>query len=860
MIRLLLALLCLAALAPSTPRTTSPPDEPSARFQDFDSLDALIARRLVQHTARFLRPGPEQDPQAGYRTAVGILSWAARLAPDDVEIHRRLAAASAVLDPNLPAVIAGERHLLRLEPGNVMAQMRVINRAIDDRQSVTERLDLCERLLRSTAGGRLAPEVLSHLAYRAAALCTEQGRTSLASSYLEESLNHNPTNLDAAALNALEIDRQTAKVELLVRAMVALVKADPTNQPALSDLIAVVQESGFHQGAADLIEVMSVLVSRQGESISDDLFADYAYLRCADAEPRAGLDLIKQRQDSFDQFERRRRQVQWYGDQQAAQKQAATEGRPYTPPSELPAFSDVTVELSNHLQLTRALLAMAAQADAEVENALLSLEAQWAGMLDDLHTTDQTSLPPAAVSAIAADERRIIADRAWTRLWLNHHVDEAANDLAQLGKHGATDPAELQRLYGWLSLRRGDAPSAIAGLQSLQAVDPLSGLGIALAHVELGHTADAARILGEIYQSQPGQLLGVLSKWKYEILTGRAMPAPRQARSVAKELDRFPQMLGDLILRPQRYFSLSIAPRTDRAKPHDPLTFDVTIGNDGNWPAAIGPGKILSSRLALFPIISQSGRRIRTGMPPLTIDVQSHLVLRPSESIGVPVSIDHTLFGLLIPSLALGPVTIEFQAMLDYRVGPDGAFEPQTWSLVRQSGPMQITPWPGLLGSAPVDLAAELSVDDLSRTIDAISQIGAVLHGRLTRTLDSASNVDLLATADAGMTRLIELWPQLDRRAAAWALLTLPFQPESAKNRIELLDQLEDTARRSTDPLVQFAWLAARSAADSDVVIQGALSSNSPELRAIAEDARAFFAQPAPTAAAPVPSTEEPVK
>lgn len=854
MIRLLVALLCLAALAPSTLGTATRPDA-ATQSQAPDALDALIARRLVQRSARYLLPGPQEDPKAGYRAAVGFLAWAARLAPDDVEIQRRIAAASGVLDPDLPVIVAAERQLLRLEPGNALAQLRVINLALDDRQSVAERLDLCERLLRSPAGSRLDRAVLSHIAFRASTLCSEQGRASLASSYLKEALKFNPTNLDAAGLNALETDRQTAKPELLVRAMVELVKADPTNQAALGDLIAVVQESGYQAGAADLIDAMGMLAARQGNSIPDDLFADYAYLRFANSGPRDGLDLINQRQQSFNQFERRRRQVEWYREQQAA-----ADSQPLPPREQWPTFDDVTVELSSRLQLTRALLAMAAESDAEVESALLSLEELWSASLEDLQRADQTSLPAAAVHAIAADERRVIADRAWTRLWLNHHVDEAVQDLDQLERDGTTEFTEMQRLRGWLSLRRGDAKAALDSLQSLQATDPLSDLGIALAQIELGHSADATRLLGDIYQSQPGKLLGVLCKWQYEKLTGRTMPVPPQARIVTKELDRFPTMLGDLLLRPQRYFSLSIEPRVERISPLGPLVFDVTIRNDGSWPVAVGPDKVLSSRLALFPILNQGGMRVPTGPRPLTIDVQNQLVLMPAESMTVPVSLDHTLYDLIISNLALRPLTLEFQAILDYKIGPDGKFGQQTWSLVRQSKPMQITPWPGLLDGSSVDFAAAVSADEPARVIDAISQFGAVYRARLKGDLRPADNTDLIARVDAGMARLIELWPNLDPRAAAWALLTLPFQPATGATRIEVLDQFEATAPRSTDPLVQLAWLAARSADESDAVLQAALNSDSPELRAIAEDARAFFAVPAPPVAEPDQPVEEPMK
>ncbi len=855
MIRLLVALLSLGTLVATASPGSVSSDAAAVATAETYSLDQLIARRLVQHTLRFARPGPEADPQAGYRAAVGILEWAAELAPDDVEIHRRLAAAGAVLDSSLPMIIQAERNLLRLEPDNATAQLNVISRAIDERQSVTERLDLCERLLRSAAGARLMPEVLSHVAYRAAILAEEQGRASVASSYLEEALKRNPVNLDAAALNALETDRQTAKVELLVRAMMQLVKADPVNEAALNDLIAVVQESGFQRGAADLIEGLSAQAARHQSSIPDDLFADYAYLRCAESGPRDGLDLIKKRQDSFDRFERRRRQQEWIAQQQAALKKAADEGLPTPQIGEMPTFEDVSVDLSIHLQITRLLLAMAAESENDVESSLASLERIWDSQLQELKSTDRTSLPVSAINAMNADQRRIIADRAWTRLWVNRHVEQAAADVLELDRSGNHDPAELQRLRSWLSLRQGDAQAAIAGLQSLQAVDPLSDLGVATAQLELGRTADATRLLGEIYQGQPGKLVGILCKWKYEKLTGKPMPAPRQARAVEKELDRFPQTLSDLLMRPERYFSLSIAPRTERTEPLDAITFDVTVRNDGPWPVAIDAEKILPSRLAVFPIFQIGGKRLPTGTRPLTLDLERRLMLMPAEEMTVPISIDHTLFGLLIPNFALRPLSVQFQAMLDYDVGSDGRFRPQSWSIVRQSKPMQVSAWPGLLDGATPDLAGQLSAQDSATTVQTISKIGALLHARLTRMIDPAANPELMAAMDAGMNRLIELWPELDAKTAAWAILSLPFQKDTSTSRIAVLDQFEAVARRSTDPLVQMAWIAARSASDADVVLEASLRSDNPQLRAIAQDARAYFNTPDPLA--PDPLQEE---
>lgn len=824
-----------------------------------ETIEHLLARRLVQHAGRFARTLAGEDPHAGFRTAVGILKAAAELAPDDVEIHRRLATAAIVGNGDPAIAAAADRDLLRLEPDHASAQWRIIARAIDERQSVTDRLDLCRRLLDSSAAARLSREVKSNIAYRAAILAQEQGRASVAASWLEEALRHNPANLDAAGLRALEVDRTTERREVLVKALIALVKADPLNIPALSDLIAAVKDAGFYRGAADLIEAMSALASRRGENIPDDLFADYALLRAAaEGGAQVGLDLIAQRQHAFDRAERARLQSEWYRGRQQAYQQALQEGRLAPPVEEMPSFADVTVDLSLHLQITRALLAAAADAPNEVDEAMSRLESRWERMIGELDTADRSALPSTAAAALENDRRRLIADRTWIRLWVGRNPERAAADLALLEQDGQMDRAELQRLRGWAALRRAEPQAAVAWLEPLASTDSLSALGLALAHEQAGRSAEAARVLGEIHLAQSGTLLGVLCKWRCEAIQSRTLPLTREARSVEKELGRFPQTLADLILRPQRHFSLSIAPAATRIDPFGAIRFEVTIRNDSPWPAAIGPGRIIPNRLAVFPVFRLAGRQLNTGSAPLTLDLQRRQMLMPSESLSIPLALDHTRLGMLIPSLAVKPLTLELQAMLDFQVKRDGSVAPLPWSLVRQSSPMHITPWFETLSPRGEGAGPRFPADDLLLAMRHISEVGAVIHSALVRTLDRERDAALIAEAEADLATLIDLWPNLDPRVAAWAVLTLPFQAEGAEKRFEVLDRFEAAARRSTDPLLQLAWITARTDQADDVVIASALRSNEPALRTLAADARAFLSRSLPEEVEPLAEPDAP--
>ncbi len=817
----------------------------------------LIARRLTQHIGRFARPGPEADPDSGFRVATAILRRAAALAPDDVEVYRRLAAAAPLAGSEPQVAAQADRNLLRLEPDHAGAQWRIIQRAIEERQSVAERLDLCRRLLESGAGGRLAREVRSRIAFRAASLALEQDRTSLATSWLEEALGQDPTNLDAAALLALEIDRYTERRDVLVRALVSLVKADPLNEAALADLTAAVQHSGCYSGAANLIEAMSALSARSGKTISDDLFAEYAMLRAAENGPRAGLDLIAQRQRAFDQAERERLQREWLREQQEAHRRALAESRAAPPLEEMPTFGEVRIDLSLNAQVTRAVLALAAGDAEEAAAAVAELERRWEQTIADLAAVPRSDLPAAALAALDAQRRGVLTDRAWIRLWLGSNIEAASDDLASLEAEASLPGSDIERLAGWLALRRAAPQAALARLEPLAGDDPLAALGAALALESLDRRAEAVRLLGEIYLSQPGTLLGVWSRWRCEKLTGRALPPPLEARSIERELGRLPQTLSDLILRPQRHFSLTIAPREASVEPLDAMLLDVTIRNDSPWPAAIGPGRIVPSRLAVFPEFHLAGRRLRTGTPPLTVELSRRMMILPSESMTTTIALDHTMLGLLIPGLALRPLSVQFQAMLDYEVLSDGSIQPRPWSLIRQSQPMQVQPWRSSLAPSGRAAEARFASGDVHEAMLAISEVGAILHGRLTRTLDLQRDAALIAEAEGELAVLIERWPSLDPTVAAWAVLTLPFQKDGIAQRIDVLDRFEAVARRSTDPLVQTAWITARSNQPDDVVIESALRSADPDLRALAADARSYLQQ-SPAAEAPAPIESAP--
>ena len=108
-----------------------------------------------------------------YEIAQQLLGLAQSLAPDEVEIvrHRIEAATGAGRDGLVDRLT---RELVALDPGDTVAQLRLITAQLDSRQTARERLDVYERLL-GPRGDQLDAALRSRLALDAALLARELG-------------------------------------------------------------------------------------------------------------------------------------------------------------------------------------------------------------------------------------------------------------------------------------------------------------------------------------------------------------------------------------------------------------------------------------------------------------------------------------------------------------------------------------------------------------------------------------------------------------------------------------------------------------------------------------------------------------
>lgn len=159
----------------------------------------VVAQYLVRNT--LLDIGLRDSPtQADYQLASALIALASDMDSGNVE-YARLLVASAWSAGDWDTMIQATRRVIKNDPNDTVAQLRLVSSMINAKQTIEGRLALYERFL-GDAGKSLDVSVRSRLALDAALLEREQGNASGFLERLHQSTRLDPSHKAAASLAA----------------------------------------------------------------------------------------------------------------------------------------------------------------------------------------------------------------------------------------------------------------------------------------------------------------------------------------------------------------------------------------------------------------------------------------------------------------------------------------------------------------------------------------------------------------------------------------------------------------------------------------------------------------------------------
>ena len=614
------------------------------------------SRAMQQHAMLELRMQTKPTPD-DFRIAMLTLELARDLSPNDAELARSIAAA-AWSTGRADLLIEATRNLVKLDPSDTVAQLRLITATIAQLQTAEARLSAYERFL-GPAGASLDPSIRSRLAIDAALLYRERGEDERFVDALNRAIALDGTNKAAAQLALTFYTNQTVDPIGAFELQLNLLYADPLDPNVHQSLANALALEGamneslrFHNHVIRL----ATLEGRFGEALEMESLALAWQLR--GGEPL--LDALEARL--------------------ARQRREAQEQRVLAIERDLPLDNLVDpkdVRLDPDKDKLRILLGLALEKPEIVRAAMSDLT-------NSIFFAAQRLMDPATRPAGMSEEQGLsqligmLVELQLYRLWANLDREQVDSDLDVLRERAVGDvDTLLEPLKPWLLLRDGKPEEAIEFTMSRRgAIGRLAEIAAALAMIELDRKAEASEILVDASRPLALSSIGAWCRHMALALDSKAKILSPTGRALSTLSNEVPRFIDDMIVDPSTFMSLRIETDHRSLGPIDPFTVRVRLRNLARIPLGVGSDRPLNSRILLQPHRDNNTAYFAGILFPEVIELDRRLRLNYLESIEVEVPVDLGATGYVMSLNLLFNHRMRWRALQGFRIGRLGSFVP----------------------------------------------------------------------------------------------------------------------------------------------------------------------------------------
>ncbi len=786
---------------------------PMTEAQVADQSLSVWFSRMAMSTIRSVR-----EPQPGdFRIAAMLLEEATRLNPTDDELLRRLTEAYSAAGDEDAALETTER-IVRLDPGDTVAQLRLISGRIRRLQSVDQRLAAFDRFL-GPSGETVDASVRSRLALDAALLCREQGDVEKFANYLAKASSLDPTNKDAATLAVTfftaSVDDAKGRLELLLN----LLKADPLDPATHLAIGRELAAAGAFRGAdrfykiwTGLLQVMQV---EKDKSIPPEEFLVDWRLNGADQMVSKIWTHVENRRSAL------RAKAEYERSIGTAEEQVTN-----------PEAETFTIQIARTVTI-------AASAIDDIERTRWALNELKRAVEHERKTLQMLTPPQNGPSPDVEGEL------LWARLWSGQQVDEAAADLETWRSLPGINPMALRRVEGWLAVRRGEFDKAIELLSGLPEGDIFGPLGLALVDELKGSKQSAAEGYTKIAMERPGTFPGAWAATRLERLSGKPVARTAMATSLESMIDAIPMWLEEMTRDPSRFMSMHAEMVPTGKTVFDRVRVLVRLRNLMPIPMGVGPDGPISSRMLITTPIEVGGQRVPAKDFVVVGAADRRLRLLPQDSFDTIIPVDSGRLGEGLVDLVGYSIRARFRVIQ--------GFEAVTLNgqSTYQQGPLSMATEtePYARAMALISRMEPTRVENAIRAGGPIAAAEALaaLRWRLATNPDEASPISAAQMADL-VKAVAEKYPLVGRTQRGLWLFTLPSVRDG-----EMFAPVGQVIRAEPDPVLAGVVALARTTGPDDPLLAELEARNDPWLAKAVPLIRDFLkrrpaATPAPAA------------
>ncbi|MEO0483012.1 MAG: hypothetical protein AAF138_05270 [Planctomycetota bacterium] len=778
------ACLCLLAAGVMASPTHAQPAEPGAAAPAATPGSAIdpseLAARQIARVALLdlrLRPAPTTGD---FELASALLAVAQRFAPNDAELlRRRIEAAYSAGDDG--AVVELSRQLVRLDPRDESALLRVIAANINKSQTVESRLGAYRNILESTTAN-LSDGLRSRLAVDAALLARELGNDAQFANLVSSAVRLDSTNKSAATL-ALNYFLQRRPDDLVGQAQLLfnLVLADPFDPLSHIRLYRIASATGAYNGAYRHHQAATSILQSSRGGVQEEIQDDGLVLTWRVAGPEAVAQGLT---------------AQLTAEREAAQRLLENSEKLGLPLDDITRPEDTRLTFTR--ELTRLFAAHAAGDEELVQVSSVEYLAITQQAIRDLGELVREAEPEQRAELNRQGLMQLV-ERFAIQAVIGFGVEQLEAGLASLQQAGDLPPESLEVLRGLTLLSQGrDADAAAVFEANPQGLPGLRELGLLAAYVRAGRLEEAAELGLQIERANPLTVFGAWAWSQRQAALGGQALLDQDTLQLENLLAGWPRWLFELFEGTSRFLHLDVRPVTKAIDPLGSAVYRIELRNISTAPLAVGSDATINSKLLLTLGIDAGVGKIGEDPSPEVLHLDRRIRLMPRESIIVDVPSDAGYTGWLAETAADEVVRHRAQIIQGFRIGERSLYEPGAFSTLATSGTIMRLRLPET-GLSPEQLRIRAAEAPPSR----LPWVAAALRAGLYAAGDGMELTE--SQARPIIDEIVKRYPALDVETRAALLGIMPHAGQFAS-----MAPFDEVAENDEDPGLRLVALVSR--------------------------------------------------
>lgn len=819
---LLPVLACVLGISSTAARGALAQDQPDPVKPE---LSWVLARAALLDLGIHEPPSPTD-----YELAANLLSIASDLSPDDAELARNWVE-SAWLAGDQAMMIEATRRVIRIDPLDTVAQLRLVGSVINQKQTVEERMALYKRFL-GDGGESLDPSVRSRLALDAALLERERGNAQGFVERLYQATQLDVSNKAAASLAAQYYASVTNDPAIVLDYQFRLLNADPLDANVQLSIAKMLAAEGAYTDArrflSNAIELYKLGTGQPPAMVEEIRIAlDWQIDGPAEIVRVLSAQLREQREQ--------------------AQKRIQSFQEAQLPTDDLPRPEDLRYAIG--IDKIRLLAAASLGDEKKTRSAMLDIELS---VNQDLAAMNKLATQRGAdLNALLGQVVIKIADLQLMRALTGVNTEVIRSDTqviidaqpALKPYFGAIEPMALMAEGKYRQSLEASEPYKASPLIKLVRARCYEGLGekeeAITDYLDLAHT----NTLDAYGAYAHARLLALGAGDRVVTASGRQM------MQIAKTI---PDWIDQMIRRPESFMYLSASVARNVYSPMDQPMLTVRLQNTAPIPMALGPSRPIDSSFLIVPDLETGNSGFRGKGYPKVVELGQRLRLRPRETLTVMLRADSAQTDWLLDMQPYALFRERYRLLQGFRPRvPDEAFggqqpDPNAPRFGITNSPLGLTTETGIVQRMMLEEAG-ITVEVLAERLrgnDASARRRAVLASAGRLLLPEPGNAPDSGQQQMLVGALIEAYTHATIDERAWMTLVLPH-----RHQVPAMMDFDDHVASSilsdalidsrVDPVVLCAALLTRTDAADAPIFETLNQARDPRVQRIAQILRA---------------------